>query len=70
MSWRTRKASLLLKMKVPGGSLEFTYDLDEENAGMELQAPGDDTVHHWTRTVGANISVKPQGDAGCTSACY
>lgn len=40
---------LLLKMKVPGGSLEFTYDLDEENAGIELQAPGDDTVHHWTR---------------------
>ena len=40
---------LLLKMKVPGGSLEFTYNLDEENAGMDLQAPGDDTVHHWTR---------------------
>lgn len=40
---------LLLKMKVPGGSLEFTYELDKENAGIELQAPGDDTVHHWIR---------------------
>lgn len=43
------EGTLLLKMKVPGGSLEFTYELDEENAGMDLQAPGDDTVHHWTR---------------------
>lgn len=43
------EGTLLLKMKVPGGSLEFTYDLDEENAGMDLQAPGDDTVHHWTK---------------------
>lgn len=43
------EGTLILKMKVPGGSLEFTYELNEDNAGMDLQAPGDDTVHHWTR---------------------
>lgn len=41
--------TLLLKLKVPGGSLEFTYDLNEDHTEMDLQSPGDDTVHHWTK---------------------
>lgn len=41
--------TLLLKLKVPGGSLEFTYQLNEDHTEMDLQSPGDDTVHHWTK---------------------
>ena len=41
--------TLLLKLMVPGGSLEFEYKLNEDNSQMELCSPGTDVVHVWTK---------------------
>ncbi len=41
--------TLLLKLVVPGGSLEFAYTLNEDNSQIELCSPGTDVVHVWTR---------------------
>ena len=40
---------LLLKLVVPGGSLEFAYTLTEDKSQIELCSPGSDVVHVWTR---------------------
>ena len=40
---------LLLKLVVPGGSLEFAYTLNEDKSQIELCSPGSDVVHVWTR---------------------
>ena len=41
--------TLLLKLMVPGGSLEFEYKLNEDNTQIELCSPGTDVVHVWTK---------------------
>lgn len=41
--------TLLLRIVVSGGSLEYEYTLNEDNTQMDLVGPGTDTVHHWTK---------------------
>lgn len=41
--------TLLLRIVVSGGSLEYEYTLNEDNTQMDLVSPGTDTVHHWTK---------------------
>ena len=43
------EGTLLLKLVVPGGSLEFAYTLNEDKSQIELCSPGSDVVHVWTR---------------------
>lgn len=43
------EGTLLLKLVVPGGSLEFAYTLNEDNSQIELCSPGTDIVHVWSR---------------------
>ena len=40
---------LYFRIVVEGGSLEFAYTLSDDGTGMDLVAPGTDTVHHWTK---------------------
>ena len=41
--------TLLLRLVVPGGSLEYAYTLNADNTQMDLISPGTDTVHTWTK---------------------
>ena len=41
--------TLLLRIVVSGGSLEYEYTLNEDNTQMDLVSPGTDRVHHWTK---------------------
>lgn len=43
------EGKLLLNMVVSGGTLEFEYTLAEDGAAMELQSPGTEKIHHWTK---------------------
>lgn len=42
--------TLLLRLVVPGGSLEYEYTLNADNTQMDLVSPGTETVHTWTKT--------------------
>lgn len=44
-----KNGTLLLRIVVPGGSLEYEYTLNADNTQMELISPGTDTVHTWTK---------------------
>ena len=39
----------LLKLVVEGGALEFEFTLNDDGTEMDLQSPGTETVHHWTK---------------------
>lgn len=41
--------TLLLRLVVPGGSLEYEYALSEDDSRMDLVSPGTDIVHTWTK---------------------
>lgn len=42
--------TLLLRIVVSGGSLEYQYTLNEDSTQMDLVSPGTDTVHQWTKS--------------------
>lgn len=44
-----KNGTLLLKLVVSGGSLEYEYTLNTDNTRMDLVSPGTDTVHTWTK---------------------
>lgn len=46
---RNAEGTLLLKLVVPGGSLEFEYTLNEDKSQIELRSPETDVVHIWTK---------------------
>lgn len=46
---KNAEGTLLLNLVVSGGTLEFEYTLNDGGQEMELQSPGTDTVHHWTK---------------------
>ena len=43
------EGTLLLRIVVSGGSLEYEYTLNEDDTQMNLVSPGTDTVHRWTK---------------------
>lgn len=46
---KDENGTLLMRIVVSGGSLEYEYTLNEDGTQMELISPGTDTVHRWTR---------------------
>lgn len=43
------KGTLLMRLVVSGGSLEYEYTLNEDDSRMDLVSPGTETVHEWTK---------------------
>lgn len=43
------EGTLLVKLVVPGGALEYAFTVDETGNTMELCSPGTDVTHQWTR---------------------
>ena len=44
-----KSGTLLMRIVVSGGSLEYEYTLNEDGTQMDLVSPGTDTVHQWTK---------------------
>lgn len=43
------EGTLLVKLVVPGGALEYAFTVDETGNTMELCSPGTDVIHQWTK---------------------
>ena len=44
-----KSGTLLMRIVVSGGSLEYEYTLNEDGTQMDLVSSGTDTVHQWTK---------------------
>lgn len=43
------EGTVLVKLVVPGGALEYAFTVDENGKTMDLCSPGTDVIHQWTK---------------------